>query len=163
MAHKPEIIRKVRTLYTIDCLDLTVIATLEGLSLATIKKWKFAARHNGDCWDKARTAHELAKGDIKEVVGNIATSLLRKGNYLLEEIDHGDYSTKDKVQMMATLGDSLTKATSSLRKFSADVDKLTVQLETINKFAEFIAKQHPNHKEAFAEVLEDFGEYLEHG
>jgi len=164
MAHDDNIKRKVRAAYIYDCVELTTAAEINQVPLPTARRWKLDAKKAGDDWDKARGAQLLAGGAVDDVVRQTLTMMIRNVQATMSQIElDGEMTPDKKVALLATASDAFSKNAAALRRFAPETDALAIRLDVLKKLAEFIHGRFPQHKEAFAEILQPFGEVLADG
>jgi hypothetical protein len=140
-------------------LTLEVAATQAGVPIGTARNWKREAAAGGDDWDRLRSAQLLAGGSIEEVTRRVVAAAISQTEATLEMLNADtEMKLPDRVQAIASLGDSLTKMSAAVRKMMPETDVLAVQLGTMKRFAEFIRERFPASAPALLEALEAFGE-----
>jgi hypothetical protein len=161
MAHDDNIKRKVRAAYIFDCVELTTAAELNEVPLPTARRWKQDAKKAGDDWDKARAAQLLAGGAVDDVVRQTLTMMIRNVQATMQQIeDNPDLPADEKIRLLATASDAFSKNAAALRRFAPETDALAIRLDVLKKMAEFVRAKYPQHVQAFAELLQPFGEEL---
>jgi uncharacterized membrane protein len=164
MAHDDNIKRKVRAAYIYDCVELPTAAELNQVPLPTARRWKLDAKKAGDDWDKARAAQLFAGGAVDDVVRQTLTMMIRNVQATMSQIEQdADMPPAAKVQLLATASDAFSKNAAALRRFAPETDALAIRLDVLKKLAEFVHAKFPQHREAFSEILQPFGEVLADG
>jgi hypothetical protein len=164
MAHDASVKRALRSAYIHDCLELTTAAELAKVPLATARSWKIKDKTAGDDWDKARSAQMLAGGAVDDVVRQTLTMMIRNVQAVMLEIEQDlDMKPAVKIGLLSTASDAFSKNAAALRRFAPETDVLAVQLDVLKRLAAFVHTQFPQHKEAFSELLQPFGETLANG
>ena len=153
--------RKVRSDFVHRRMMQSTIAAAYGLSEATIGRWKKDAKEkHGDDWDKARTAHVIAGEGIETVVSTVLEDFMIQAQSTLDEIKNGEHSTKEKVEMLVSLADAMTKITASAKRLAPKISELGVAQDVMSKFLDFVRENFPQHATVILEILEPFGEKL---
>jgi uncharacterized membrane protein len=161
MAHDDNIKRKVRAAYIYDCVELTTAADINQVPLPTARRWKLDAKKAGDDWDKARGAQLLAGGAVDDVVRQTLTMMIRNVQGTMSQIEQNlEMPPDEKVRLLATASDAFAKNAAALRRFAPETDALAIRLDVLKKLAEFVHAKFPQHREAFSEILQPFGEVL---
>ncbi|QQM29060.1 DUF1804 family protein [Martelella lutilitoris] len=158
MASDPDLKRKVRSDYINRRMAIATIATIRGVSQATISRWKKAAKEDGDNWDMMRSASIVAGEGIETVVSTVVEDFMIMAEAVLDEIKHGkDMSVGDKVKHLVALADAMTKMTSSAGKLAPSISELGVAQDVMRHLLEFVRDEFPQHAEAILEIIEPFG------
>ncbi|WP_353115346.1 DUF1804 family protein [Nitratidesulfovibrio sp.] len=163
MAHAEETRRQLRAAFIYDQLPLEMAATRAGVPASTAARWKRQAKADGDDWDKARTASMLAMGGTDDVARQVLTDYMVQHKTLLDELREGTLKPKERADILASLADSFNKTVAACRRVMPETNELAVALRILNRLAEFVQREYPNHIEAFLEILEPFGETLTQG
>lgn len=161
MAGKDDARRKARSDYVCRRMMLTTIAAAYGISEATVGRWKKAAKASGDDWDKARSAHVIAGEGVEVVVSSVVEDFMIQAQAILDEIKEGSHSTADKVAMLVSLSDAMTKMAASAKRFAPKISELGVAQDVLAKMMEFVRTEFPQHAAAILEIIEPFGARLE--
>lgn len=152
--------RKARSDYIYRRMMQSTIAAAYGVSEATVGRWKKAAKDAGDDWDKARTAHVIAGEGVEVVVSSVVEDFMIQAQAILDEVKEGDHSTAEKVGLLVSLADAMTKMAASAKRFAPKVSELGVAQDVMAKLVEFVREQFPHHQAAILEIIEPFGERL---
>jgi len=160
MSASDDLRRKARSDYIHRRLALATIALAYGKSEATLGRWKKAAKEAGDDWDKARTAHVIAGEGVEVVVSTVVEDFMIQAQAILDEIKGGDHTTQEKVSMLVSLSDAMTKMASAAKRFAPKVSELGVAQDVMAKLLEFVRQEFPHHAGAILEIIEPFGERL---
>lgn len=160
MSAREDIKRKARSDYVNRRMMQSTIAAAYGISEATVGRWKKAAKDAGDDWDKARTAHVLAGEGMESVVSSVVEDFMIQAQAILDEIKDGQHTTQEKVGMLVSLSDAMTKMTSSARKLAPKISELGVAQDVMAKLLEFVRLNFPQHAHVILEIIEPFGERL---
>lgn len=161
MAHGEDARRAVRAAYVFDQLTLEAACAKLGYPFNTARNWKRQAKEAGDDWDKARAAQMLAGGNIEEVVRQTVAVAIRQTQATMDAIETSDeIQPITKVQMMASLSDSLNKLVAANRRLMPETDKLAVAQDTLKRLLDFTRVKQPKHASALIEVLEPFADEL---
>ena len=160
MSNRDDLKRKVRSDYVFRRMMQSTIAAAYGISEATVGRWKKSAKDAGDDWDKARTAHVIAGEGMEAVVSTVVEDFLIQAQAILDEIKDGNHSTQEKVGMLVSLSDAMTKMTSSARKLAPKISELGVAQDVMGKLLDFVKENFPQHAHVILEIIEPFGERL---
>lgn len=152
--------RKARSDYVFRRMMQSTIAAAYGISEATVGRWKKAAKDGGDDWDKARTAHVIAGEGMEAVVSTVVEDFMIQAQAILDEIKNGVHTTQEKVSMLVSLSDAMTKMTSSARRLAPKISELGVAQDVMAKLLEFVRESFPQHAATILEIIEPFGERL---
>ncbi|MBA83312.1 MAG: hypothetical protein CML69_01080, partial [Rhodobacteraceae bacterium] len=152
--------RKARSDYVYRRFTMATIAAAYGVSAASVGRWKKAAAAEGDDWDKARTAHVIAGEGVEAVVSTVVEDFMIQAQSILDEIKNGDHTVKEKVDMLVSLSDAMTKMAASAKRFAPKVSELGVAQDVMGKLLAFVKDEFPHHAEAILEIIEPFAERL---
>jgi len=151
----------VRQAYVFDRQSMEAAALSHGVPPATAKRWKADAKADGDDWDQARAAHRLSSGNQGLLI-----------QALLEDYTHLHQATQTALrgavnqdplkaaEALSRLADAFTKVMSAVGKASPEVSRLALLADFVRALITFVSERYPDHQEAFAEVLEPFGQHL---
>ncbi|MCL2830717.1 MAG: DUF1804 family protein [Betaproteobacteria bacterium] len=161
MAHGEEKTRALRAAYVFDQLSLEAAAKAQGVPEATARRWKRAAKSEGDDWDKARGAQLLAGGGIEQVVRQTLAVVVRQVQAVTESIDADpEMPPQTKVQLLASLSDAYHKIMLVSRRLMPETDRLGVATDVLRRFGEHLAQNKPGLLPEFSSQLEAFGAAL---
>ena len=157
MAHDPSLKVSLRAAY-LNGLSLEAASVRTQIPFETARKWKRDARDAGDDWDKFRAASLLTEGGLEDVLRSALALAIAQTKSTLEMLQNDQELTAlQKVQANASLGDSLNKLGSLIRRLMPETDALAVKLQALRDFAAFVAAKFPGSLAALAEPLEAFG------
>lgn len=161
MAHPPEKRSEVRAGY-ISGLDLEMAADKAGIPFPTARRWKAAAKEEGDDWDKFRRVSLIvAGGEIEQAMGRVLAATLLRAEATLERLNEDtDIEPLEATRAIASLMDSINKGHAVGQRLMPQTDKLGLAMDIIQRFGEFIAKRKPALAGEFVEQIEAFGEEL---
>lgn len=157
---RAEIRRKARSDYVYRRMMQSTIAAAYGVSEATVGRWKKAAKDQGDDWDKARTAHVIAGEGVEVVVHSVVEDFMLQAQAILDEIKTGQHPLKERMDMLVSLSDAMTKMAASAKRFAPKVSELGVAQDVMAKLLDFVREEFPHHSAAILEIIEPFGERL---
>lgn len=157
---REEVRRKARSDYVYRRMMQSTIAAAYGISEATVGRWKKAASVVGDDWDRARTAHVIAGEGLEPVVSTVVEDFMIQAQAILDEIKVGSHTTQEKVAMLVSLSDAMTKVTASARRLAPKISELGVAQDVMAKLLEFVRENFPQHAATILEIIEPFGERL---
>lgn len=162
MAHSQATKDELRKRYVFDGLSLAMAAVMTEVSYPTAQRWKNVAKDAGDDWDKVKTAHSMAGGDLEELSRQILTDFVLQFKSTMESVKEAqDIDPKTRVELLTSLTDSYTKAVSANKKMLPTTSKLAVALEVIQLLAGYIKEHKPALLTDFMDVLEPFGRQIE--
>lgn len=159
-ADRAEVRRKARSDYVYRRMMQSTIAAAYGVSEATVGRWKRAAKDDGDDWDKARSAHVIAGEGVEVVVSTVVEDFMIQAQAILDEIKEGRHTTAEKVSMLVSLSDAMTKMAASAKRFAPKVSELGVAQDVMAKLLDFVREEFPHHSAAILEIIEPFGARL---
>ena len=160
MSARDDLKRKARSDYVYRRMMQSTIAAAYCISEATVGRWKKAAKEAGDDWDKARTAHVIAGEGVEAVVSSVVEDFMIQAQAILDEIKDGAHTTQEKVGMLVSLSDAMTKMAASAKRFAPKVSELGVAQDVMAKLLDFVRDEFPQHSSAILEVIEPFSERL---
>jgi hypothetical protein len=160
MSANEDIRRKARSDYVHRRMMQSTIALAYGISEATVGRWKKAAKTAGDDWDKARTAHVIAGEGVEVVVSSVVEDFMIQAQAILDEIKTGTHSTAEKVGMLVSLSDAMTKMAASAKRFAPRVSELGVAQDLMAKLLDFVRENFPGHAKVIMEIIEPFTDRL---
>ncbi|MEP3298564.1 MAG: DUF1804 family protein [Pseudoruegeria sp.] len=152
--------RKARSDYIYRRFTAATIAAANGVSETTVGRWKKAAKKQGDDWDTARTAHVIAGEGVEAVVSTVVEDFMIQAQSILDEIKNGDHNVKEKVDMLVSISDAMTKMAASAKRFAPKVSELGVAQDVMGKLLKFVKEEFPQHAETILEIIEPFAERL---
>lgn len=152
--------RKARSDYVFRRFTMATIAAAYGISQTTVGRWKKAAKAGGDDWDLARTAHVIAGEGVEAVVSTVVEDFMIQAQSILDEIKNGEHSVREKVDMLVSLSDAMTKMAASAKRFAPKVSELGVAQDVMGKLLEFVKEEFPQHASTILEIIEPFAERL---
>jgi len=160
MAHPKQTREKVRSAYVRERLSLEVAAAQAKVSYATASRWKAQALDAGDDWDKSRAAQLMADGGIEGVARQVLTGLVVQYQATMQAVTDAEIEPVTKVQMLASLADAYNKTVSASRRILPETSELATAMQVVQHLAGFIRERFPQHRAAFVQILEPFGEVL---
>lgn len=160
MSAKEDLRRKARSDYIYRRFTQATIAAAYNISEATVGRWKKSALAEGDDWDKARTANVIAGQGVEAVVSSVVEDFMLQAQNILEEIKQGTHTTAEKVGMLVSLSDAMTKMAASAKRFAPKVSELGVAQDVLAKLLDFVKENFPEHAPVILEIIEPFGERL---
>ena len=160
MAHPAEKRAQARKLYIHQRLSVPVIAVQLGVSEATIRRWKRAAKQRGDDWDAARAALMISGEGLEATVSHVVEEFVIQFQAALAQLKSEDIKPDERVKLMASLTDSFNKMVAASGRVAPKISQLSVALDVLRRLGEYIRAHHPDQAETFLAVLEPFGEQL---
>ena len=161
MAHPRGTRDKLRRLYVHDQISLEVAAPQCGVAFSTASRWKRDALAKGDDWDKHRAATLMAGGGIEEVARAALNGFMVQYQSTMALLNtDSDIPPDKRVQMLASVADSFNKTISASKRVLPETSQLATAMEVLQAQARFVREHYPQHAQAFAEILEPFGDEL---
>ncbi|MBF0192278.1 MAG: DUF1804 family protein [Magnetococcales bacterium] len=158
MAHSPATRIAVRDAYASGS-PLALAAGRAGVSEATARGWKQRVADTPEDWDKLRAARTLATGG-HGVVQQILGDFLELHGEAIREVKGATLAADERVALLASLTDSLSKTMSALGKAAPRLSELGIALEVLTSLADFARNHHPKAAQPILEILEPFGAEL---
>lgn len=161
MAYAQSTKDELRQAYVFQRLSLDKAASVIGVSYATAQRWKRQAAAGGDDWDKVKSAHTLAGGELEDMGRQLLTDFVLQFHATMELVKlDSDIDAKTRVELLASLSDSYNKSISANRKILPETSKLAVALKVLEGLVAYIGEQRPELLGHFLEILEPFGEKI---
>lgn len=162
MAHGKDVRDRLRRAYVIDRLSLEQAAKLTGVAYSTAARWRDEATASNDDWERARaTAAVIAGGNVETLARAAMLEMLAQVEGTFAVIrENTDLSAVQRVELLASLSDSMAKTTAAMRKHLPETNKLAVAMTVIKALAEYIERDFPEVLPDFVRVLEPFGDKL---
>ncbi|ARE40897.1 Phage DNA-binding protein [Rhodovulum sp. P5] len=157
---RAEIRRKVRADYIYRRMQQSTIAAAHGISESTVGRWKKADRAAGDDWDKARSAAVIAGEGVEVVVSTVVEDFMLQAQSIMEEIKHGGHTAAEKIDMLVSLSDAMTKMAASAKRFAPNISELGVAHDVMSRLLDFVREEFPQHSHVVLEIIEPFGARL---
>ena len=105
-------------------------------------------------------AHVIAGEGVEAVVSSVVEDFMIQAQAILDEIKDGAHTTQEKVGMLVSLSDAMTKMAASAKRFAPKVSELGVAQDVMAKLLDFVRDEFPQHSSAILEVIEPFSERL---
>lgn len=160
MAADQDIKRKARSEYIYKRKTQAMIALSVGVSAATIRRWKAAAKRQGDDWDVARAAHMVAGEGLDAVITTVVEEFMIMAQNMIEELKEPDQPLDKRVQQITSLADAMNKMTVAAGKLAPKISELGVAQDVIRRLTEFVREEFPDHAPVILEIAEPFAEHL---
>ncbi|KGJ92158.1 DUF1804 family protein [Colwellia psychrerythraea] len=160
MARNQEKLEAVRRSYVYDRQSLKAAAEFNDVPVATASRWKIKAKDKGDCWDKARSASRLAQGGIGDLSIQVLEDFTMQYSTLMDILKYSDMEPLEKATVLTKLADSYVKITKAAGGSDANIGRLSVAMETLELFAQFLGERFPQNLEYFVIALEQFAPEL---
>lgn len=160
MAYPKEMRDKVRRSYVFDRLSLEISSSRHGVAYSTARRWKDDALAAGDDWDKAQAAQLLAGGGIENAARQMLAGLITQYQTTIHELEVSELPAPEKVSMLASLADAYNKTINASKRVLPETNELAIAMGVVQKLADFIKVNRPEHIAVFADVLGPFGEEL---
>ncbi|MBL4832610.1 MAG: DUF1804 family protein [Pseudomonas sp.] len=160
MARNQEKHDAVRRSFICDRLALKAAADLHNVPPATAARWKVKSKEKGDCWDRARSASRLAQGGIGDLSIQVLEDFTFQYSALMDVLKHADMDPLEKATILTKLADSYVKITKAAGGGDNQIGRLSVAIETLKLFSDFIGERSPHMLEQFVLLLEQFAPEL---
>ncbi len=157
MAHGSETRAALRAAYVHQGMDLRAAAQAYGVPFRTAANWMRKARHEGDDWRQARTLSYMHGKGSDQVLMSVLESIVDLTQKTLADIQVAEIAPLDRVEAISRLVDAYHKTAAAVAKNSPRLNKLALAMEILEKLADFVRAQHPQHAPALLAVLEPFG------
>lgn len=161
MAKPPETRTQLRRLYVYERLSLEAAAAQMEIGVATARRWKAAAEHDGDDWDRARAAARMATDGMQNVAQMILDDYLTLHQAVIEQVKSADnIQPLAKAEVLSRLADAFTKTMSAVSKASPQLSRLSVATDVLNRLAAYARETDPAAAAVLLTVLEPFAAEL---
>ncbi len=162
MAHPQEKRDLLRRKYVFDNQPLELAATFVGIPLATARSWKYAAKEQGDDWDKVRSANLLAGGGLESIGHMILAGFLVQYQSTFDSLQNDEKITPmDRTRALASLADSYAKMFNTNKKILHETQAAAVALQVVQLLLKHIADQYSDKLADFALILQTFESVVE--
>lgn len=162
MAHPQEKRDLLRRKYVFDNQPLELAATFVGIPLATARSWKYAAKEQGDDWDKVRSANLLAGGGLESIGHMILAGFLVQYQSTFDSLQNDEtVKPMDRTRALASLADSYAKMVNTNKKVLPETQAAAVALQVVQLLLKHIADQYPDKLADFALILQTFESVVE--
>lgn len=156
--YTPELRRHIRSLYIYQRMNLDALAAKFEIGRSTLLNWKRQAALDGDDWDVARTAGDIADCGYKYTIATLMQSYLTQHKMALKDIENDPALTAEKrVKLLSSLAFSLREMRQSVSQLNPELNKLAVAMEINQRLTTFVRDGYPQHAAALLEILEPFG------
>ncbi|MBF0339774.1 MAG: DUF1804 family protein [Magnetococcales bacterium] len=159
MAHSPAVRIAVRDAYA-SGTSLALAAERSGVPEATARAWRQRVAGTPEDWDRLRAARGLASGGHTEVVQQILRDFLELHAAAIREVKESAIAADERVALLASLTDSLSKTMAALSRAAPKLSELGVALDVLTSLADFAHTHHPKSASAIIDILEPFGAEL---
>lgn len=161
MAHSQSTKDDLRKKYIFEGLSLAMAAVMCEVSYPTAQRWKNQAADANDNWDKVKTAHSMAGGDLEDMSRQILTDFIIQFKATMEMVkDTQEILPSQRVEMLTSLADAYTKTIASSRKILPETSKLAIALQVLELLAKYIQEHKPDLLIEFMSVLDPFGDLI---
>ncbi len=160
MAHSPEARAAVRGAYVHKAYPLEEAARQAGIPEATAKRWKAQGARLGDDWDKARAISYMAGQGAEDVMMSVLMQIVTLAQSTMADMQTAEIDPLVRVEAISRLSDAYHKTAAAIAKGSPKLNKLSVAMDVLERFAEYLRAHHPKLAPALLEVLEPFGHEL---
>lgn len=163
MAKPPVVCAKVRANY-IKGVSLEQSAKLAKVAYTTASRWKKNAAAKGDCWDEARTASTastFAGAGLESIAQQLLAELVSQLSATLGIVkNEPGLKAATRVDMLASLSDSMSKTTASMKRYLPEANALAVAMVAMKGMAKHVNDEFPHLAESFVDVFESYSREL---
>ena len=153
--------REAFRLYVEESRNPAQCATSVGVSERTVQNWMARARDQGKSWDKSRSAYLLGPGGTESIALKFVPTFFALINSTIKDLEGAtDIKPLEKAEALSRITDAAVKASNAMAKLNPSLNRVSIAMETIKTFADFIAKEFPQHGDAFSEVITSFGQHV---
>ena len=161
MAHASEKRTKLRGLYVYQRLPMETACAKVGVPRSTANRWKAEAKAEGDDWDTVRAAVGLGDENFATLGKRLLEDYLVQHQATMDLLrDAKDLGPRERADTLASMSDSFNKTMASFKRLTPDLNRQSVQLDVLQRFATFAQRRYPQHVPALLDMLEPFGEEL---
>jgi hypothetical protein len=158
MAHDESARRAVRAAYVHEALPLEAAAEKHHIPVSTARRWKRAAKADGDDWDKARAAARMAGSGMQQVAGAVVEDFILLFQTTLDALKASEgIHPMEKAEAISRLSDAFSKTVKASGMADPALSRLSLSMEVLEALGGFINERFPQHGPAFLEILEPFG------
>lgn len=157
MAYAVEHRNNLRAAYVHEALSLEAAAERLSIAFGTASRWKREALANGDDWDKARAASHMAGGGVEAITQAMLSTFVTLYNAIVTDLStQADVPALSKAEALSRLSDAYHKTMAGAARGAPKLARLSIALEVMSDFANFVAKQHPEAGAVLLKALEQF-------
>ena len=157
MAYGIEHRQALRAAFVHQALSLEAAAEKVNVAFGTASRWKSAAKAEGDDWEKARAASHMAGEGAEAVTHAMLSNFITLHNSITTELNtNPNIAALDKAEALSRLTDAYHKTMSGAARGAPKLAKLSIALEVVSLFAEFIAAHYPETGLTLINALEKF-------
>ncbi len=161
MSYSAEIKRRARRNYVFDRFAIPTISKTLNVPEVTLRRWKAAAKADGDDWDRARAANMVSGEGFESAALDLIERFVIQFQATINSLEADDtIPPADRAKIMTSLGDSFNKTMASAGRIAPKISELSVASDVLRRMADFVKTHYPQHGDAFLEVLEPFGSHI---
>lgn len=161
MASSNKKLRDARRKYVFERQAIPTIAVSLGVSQSTVRRWKKAAKANGDDWDIGRSANMLSGESMEAIVTNVLERFIIQFEATISDLEADkNIGAADRAKILQGLGDAFAKTISSAARVAPKISEMGVANDVVRRLTNFVGENYPHHSDAFLEILEPFGDHL---
>ena len=160
MAHPQDVRRAVRMSYVVQRLTLAEAARQAGVNRNTARTWKREAAAQGDDWDRARTAANMAEGGLGSITERVLNDFSLMFTNTMENLKHHEGDPVETSRAIAGLADAYAKVVKAAGCVDPRLGRLSIAMETLKLFGRHVRERDPDSVMAVAALLDSFGEEL---
>ncbi|MFT4243547.1 MAG: DUF1804 family protein [Acidovorax sp.] len=164
MAHPGEKRAQLKGLYVYQRQPMETACEKLGVPRSTANRWKKEALAEGDDWDFLRAATALGDENFASLSKKLLEDYLVQHQSTMDLLrDATDMGPLQRAETLSRMADSFNKTMAAFKRLAPDLDRQSVQIDVIQRFAAFAKARYPQHLAALVEMLEPFGEELAKG
>ena len=157
MAYSIEHRQALRAAYVHESFSLEAAAEKGDIAFGTASRWKRDALANGDDWDKARAASHMAGKGAEAVTHAMLSNFITLHNNIVADLTNNPaIPALSKAEALSRLTDAYHKTMSGAARGAPKLAKLSLALEVIGMFADFITEHFPETGLILINALEKF-------
>ncbi len=157
MAYSIEHRNDLRAAYVHQALSLEAAADKVGIAFGTASRWKRDALASGDDWDKARAASHMAGGGAEAVTQAMLSTFITLYNSIVTDLStQADIPALSKAEALSRLSDAYHKTMVGAARGAPKLARLSIALEVVGDFANFVAEHHQEAGGILLKALEQF-------
>eukprot|EP00456_Euglypha_rotunda_P029183 TRINITY_DN228_c0_g1_i6.p5 TRINITY_DN228_c0_g1~~TRINITY_DN228_c0_g1_i6.p5 ORF type:complete len:166 (+),score=41.31 TRINITY_DN228_c0_g1_i6:3717-4214(+) len=161
MAHGSEKRTQLRGLYVYQRLPMETACKKVGIPRSTANRWKAEAAAQGDDWENVRAAVALGDDNFATLGKKLLEDYLVQHQATMDLLrDDKKMSAMERATTLASMSDSFGKTMASFKRLAPELNRQSIQLDTLQRLATFAQRRYPQHVSALLDMLEPFGEEL---
>ncbi len=153
--------KDARRKFVFERQAIPTIAFTLGVSESTVRRWKSAARANGDNWDLVKSANMISGEGMEATVADMIERFVVQFQATISDLEADkSIGAIDRAKVLTSLSDAFAKTVASAGRVAPKISELSVATDVVKRFADYVQANYPQHAVALLEVLEPFGVHL---